>query len=721
MAKLPSDNTNSKLGLSIHSIPHNTTFRQANFGNWAKISNKKSTESALRILGGVVESPTQEAARTLYDAGLNVFPQPLGRKGGYRWKMMQYTRLHRTDEQYGLHAAFVGNCNIAVMCGRTSDNLFVIDCETEEAFAFNIAAMRYRRIPIWAAKTARGGHIYLRCAEGEVENIETGTIPNIEVRGHNRYVLAPPSLHPDGTIYQWHIREGDRPPLVSAEMVNWLRDKHGEQIMLEVIPPPVDITTLPLTIKSPMAALCYETQDYIVRGHTVPEGERNNRLFKAACDMAGCGYTKYEAWEKLAEPAMRSGLPEAEVRRTINSAYSQPRGPSRPFLKNDAIRTNNKDQEIWAQILIFVKTHRWNGRTASSDQATMLALVQRARAYINENGVFRASVRELAELAHLSPTTIQKALKRLQDYGFIQRAGSDKLSSAGLWRFTDKILHQLKSVTLEKPPQWKLNSVTVFNSEVCERGGLTLVMLDLYFAMVSCSQWGMPSFWCDYTKLSISQVNYGLRKLQALGLVEHSKKGWRACMATNEQIIQRVYATTNIAGKSERRRQRHRIERAIFAGKTIINARHRAEQDDFFDAWWEFQRQCRYQRGDYVPKLPAHSPLEEFTASMVQSQRNQTLQHDITAATETANTMKLWECPNCGQRHFSDEEPPDICDYCQDMTTWRVVAQLSEEDAPNLPPQALKDELIRMAIETLGAVLVEHDEEEPPPPEESGD
>jgi hypothetical protein len=34
-----------------------------------------------------------------------------------------------------------------------------------------------------------------------------------------------------------------------------------------------------------------------------------------------------------------------------------------------------------------------------------------------------------------------------------------------------------------------------------------------------------------------------------------------------------------------------------------------------------------------------------------------------------------WRCPNCGQTLFTapDYEPPDICAYCRDMTTWQRV------------------------------------------------
>jgi len=37
-----------------------------------------------------------------------------------------------------------------------------------------------------------------------------------------------------------------------------------------------------------------------------------------------------------------------------------------------------------------------------------------------------------------------------------------------------------------------------------------------------------------------------------------------------------------------------------------------------------------------------------------------------------------WICPNCGQTYFG-EDPPDMCDYCGDFTTWR---RLPEQKTP---------------------------------------
>jgi hypothetical protein len=59
-------------------------------------------------------------------------------------------------------------------------------------------------------------------------------------------------------------------------------------------------------------------------------GERNHRLFSAACDMAGNSIPLDEAREKLMRSALASGLDESEADGTIRSAYDKPRSPAVP-------------------------------------------------------------------------------------------------------------------------------------------------------------------------------------------------------------------------------------------------------------------------------------------------------------------------------------------------------------------------------------------------------
>ena len=49
--------------------------------------------------------------------------------------------------------------------------------------------------------TGRGRHLYFLHPGGEIGNAALG--PNIDVRADKGYVMAPPSVHPDGRIYAW--------------------------------------------------------------------------------------------------------------------------------------------------------------------------------------------------------------------------------------------------------------------------------------------------------------------------------------------------------------------------------------------------------------------------------------------------------------------------------------------------------------------------------------
>ncbi|MDQ7025357.1 MAG: hypothetical protein Q9P01_01125 [Anaerolineae bacterium] len=45
------------------------------------------------------------------------------------------------------------------------------------------------------------------------------------------------------------------------------------------------------------------------------------------------------------------------------------------------------------------------------------------------------------------------------------------------------------------------------------------------------------------------------------------------------------------------------------------------------------------------------------------------------SSTTEKKRVVRWRCPNCGQTLFTapNDEPPDICNYCRDMTTWQRV------------------------------------------------
>jgi hypothetical protein len=73
--------------------------------------------------------------------------------------------------------------------------------------------------------------------------------------------------------------------------------------------------------------LSRQTLQFLALGAS--EGERNGRLYRAACDLAGNGADYPTACALLEQAAGRSGLEAEEIRQTINSAYGSPREPAR--------------------------------------------------------------------------------------------------------------------------------------------------------------------------------------------------------------------------------------------------------------------------------------------------------------------------------------------------------------------------------------------------------
>ncbi|MBL8153260.1 MAG: hypothetical protein JNM70_03675 [Anaerolineae bacterium] len=52
---------------------------------------------------------------------------------------------------------------------------------------------------------------------------------------------------------------------------------------------------------------------------------------------------------------------------------------------------------------------------------------------------------------------------------------------------------------------------------------------------------------------------------------------------------------------------------------------------------------------------------------------------DSTSAEHPHDFSITWQCPNCGQIVFG-RQPPEVCDYCRDLTTWRRVVDAGVRD-----------------------------------------
>jgi rubredoxin len=77
--------------------------------------------------------------------------------------------------------------------------------------------------------------------------------------------------------------------------------------------------------------------------------------------------------------------------------------------------------------------------------------------------------------------------------------------------------------------------------------------------------------------------------------------------------------------------------------------------------------------------------------------------------------IRYWHCPNCGQVYFSDP-PPDLCDVCQDFTTWQPLngdrpARRDRRDRDEEKPAAPQPD--DPAAEDSGTVATSGQDDEP--------
>lgn len=226
---------------------------------------------------------------------LSTIPIPYGKKeANIKWQVYQ----ERLPTDAEIAEFFNKPTNIAVVCGKVSGNLIVLDCDSQEKF-YELGAVIKEKTGVddildftLVVKTDRGFHIYLRTED----TIKTQKFPKLEIRGEGSYVLVPPSLHPNGTLYEFLN------PDTPIALVNTLMDIGIEQKPLEL----------------PRNQTNWVTQ--ALQG--VSEGERNDTCMRLA------GYFKNKHPQDITENLLlnwnsknKPPLPDKEILTTISSVY----------------------------------------------------------------------------------------------------------------------------------------------------------------------------------------------------------------------------------------------------------------------------------------------------------------------------------------------------------------------------------------------------------------
>ncbi len=196
-----------------------------------------------------------------------------------------------------------------------------------------------------------------------------GIKSKIDIRGDGGQIVAPPSIHPDDTTFQYHWAEGlafDQVELqeIPDEFLNILIQssepkKKKENKKSVHIPSPFD----------PEKMLNNQSRSYT--DDEVPEGCRNDTLFRMACKYRSQGLTLEEVYQLISnvnQTKCNEPLDDEELEKIIESAFSY---RSKQFELNDrgfAQQTHDKYGDRIKYCINDENWYIWNGSCWKCDK-----------------------------------------------------------------------------------------------------------------------------------------------------------------------------------------------------------------------------------------------------------------------------------------------------------------------------------------------------------------
>lgn len=115
------------------------------------------------------------------------------------------------------------DCNIGIATGQVSGGLVVVDLDIDEDKGINgyETLKRWQKehgeLPdTWQSITGRGGyHLFFK--DSAKNKSRTSLYEGIDIRADGGYIVAPPSIHPNGNRYEWEQGPGDSIGIAQAD------------------------------------------------------------------------------------------------------------------------------------------------------------------------------------------------------------------------------------------------------------------------------------------------------------------------------------------------------------------------------------------------------------------------------------------------------------------------------------------------------------------------
>jgi replicative DNA helicase len=254
------------------------------------------------------------------------------------WTWTEYQKRQPTKEEVNKWFDENPDANIAIITGPVS-GIVVFDIDSEKAIEF---AEKQGGFPETAkVKTGRGYHYYARYPAFKVRNDKNREL-GLDIKGSGGYVVAPPSIHGSGRIYEWEKGQSIneiKPAACNPWMINYLQNLGSKS------------KSAKQKKKDPKTAEAIDTASKLGKNNEYAnimetgavQGMRNHTATKLIGHLFAKGIAENEVWATVDMWNTSKNNPplgEDELRRTFNS------------VKN--LESKNKKKEI--EVVQFLDT-----------------------------------------------------------------------------------------------------------------------------------------------------------------------------------------------------------------------------------------------------------------------------------------------------------------------------------------------------------------------------
>lgn len=166
-------------------------------------------------------SEAKEAALAYLARGYSVFPlRERSKAPSVQWSRYQLERPTKEEVNTWDEAS-----GIAIVTGRLS-GLVVVDFDPAKGGDSTAWLEKYPTNML--VETGTGGvHAYYSYPYGDEVRNATNYLPGVDIRGEGGYVVAPPSIHPNGQLYRWLLQ--GTPALLPEEVKHRVKEETTNQ------------------------------------------------------------------------------------------------------------------------------------------------------------------------------------------------------------------------------------------------------------------------------------------------------------------------------------------------------------------------------------------------------------------------------------------------------------------------------------------------------------